>query len=467
MNAEEATSVLEAIAEQLREWLPTQRWFAGKDRPVLAVRPVQVTTLLVGDPMLLDAVVAVDQGGPVDHYQLLIGCRAELPEQLRHAWIGGWDGGACYDAVHDTQLAGRLLDLIASDAQVGGLRFEQEPHADVKAGLRSRPVSAEQSNTSLVFGHDYILKLFRRLSPGPNPDLVLHRALHSVGCEHIAAPVGSVHGELHGEPVTFGMLQEFLAAAADGWAMATASVRDLMAEADLHASEVGGDFAGEAHRLGQAVAAVHSDLDRALGHDSAGPEQIAAAVDAMQHRLTSVRSDVPALAPYEAALRKAFAQARGAAGPILVQHVHGDLHLGQVLRTATNWVVIDFEGEPAAPAAERTALRSPLRDVASMLRSFDYAAHQQLVGQTSQAITHQQSVRALEWSQRNRDAFCDGYAEASRDTIGDPREQAALLRALELDKAVYEVSYEHKNRPEWLAIPLTSIARITAEEEQS
>jgi maltokinase len=364
----------------------------------------------------------------------------------------------CYEASGDAELTGRLLDLIISGEQVGALRFEHEPDVELARDLRARPIMSEQSNTSLVYGNQYILKLFRKLAPGGNPDVVLHRALQEVGCEHIAQPLGSITGELAGEPATIGMLQQFLPDAVDGWAMATTSVRDLMAEPELRADQVGGDFAAEAHRLGQAVATVHADLIRALGQQEADSAEFHRTVDAMQDRLGSVAEMVPELAEHAPALHSAFEKVRDAHTPVSMQFIHGDLHLGQVLRTVHGWMLIDFEGEPAAPAAERAALRSPLRDVAGMLRSFDYAAHQMLVGQPEDAKL---TERALDWARRNRAAFCEGYASAAADSIGDPRAHGELLRAFELDKAVYEVAYEHANRPEWLTVPLSSIARIT------
>ncbi|MBW4716530.1 maltokinase N-terminal cap-like domain-containing protein [Saccharothrix obliqua] len=434
--------LVDKVVAELPERLPAQRWFGGKDRPVTSVRPLR-TTVLGEDPLLVHLVVEVAQPDRRAPYQLLV---TDLAED--------------YDATADPELAGRLLDLVAEGAEVDGLRFAHEPGVELEAGLRGRPITSEQSNTSLVFGSQYILKLFRKLTTGENPDLVLHRALHRVGCEHIAQPLGSITGELDGEPTTVGMLQQFLPDAVDGWAMATTSVRDLMAEGDLHADEVGGDFAGEAQRLGQAVATVHADLERALGTQRADAGDIDRTVRNMVARLDSVVAAVPELRPYVPALREAFDRARDTPGAVAIQHIHGDLHLGQVLRTVQGWLLIDFEGEPGAPIAERTALRSPLRDVAGMLRSFDYAAHQLLVGQPED---HQLAVRALEWSRRNRAAFTEGYAEAAAESVGDPRGRGYLLRAFELDKAVYEVSYEYANRPEWLTVPLSSIARITGE----
>ncbi len=452
MSSAGASEILDAVTGSLAEWLPTQRWFAGKGRAVHEVRPVHAEWLIDDDPGLLHAVVSVTSDGPDDDYQLLLGLRADLPEHLGSALLGQVDQSSCYDATLDFALAARLLDKFTEPTR-GTVEFTLEPDVELETGLNARLVGAEQSNSSLIFGQDYILKLFRRLTPGPNRDLDLHRALRRVRSEHIAEPLGSINGILADQPTVFGLLQRFMPDAAEGWAMATASVRDLMAEADLHAEEVGGDFAGEAHRLGNAVAAVHADLGNALGVRTASADLLTSITDRMRRKLDATARTVPDLRPYLPALRAAFDEAHADQTPVTIQHIHGDLHLGQTLRTTATWLLIDFEGEPAASPEERVLPAPPLRDVAGMLRSFDYAAHQLLLGQPAD---RQLEFRAAEWTRRNRDAFCAGYAE-----IGpDPRESAALLRAFELDKAVYEVAYEHDNRPDWLPIPLAAIETL-------
>jgi maltokinase len=174
----------------------------------------------------------------------------------------------------------------------------------------------------------------------------------------------------------------------------------------------------------------------------------------MHERLDAAVSVVGALAPFADDIHAAYEAVATLPAAVPVQRIHGDFHLGQALRTDAGWVIIDFEGEPARTLGERTALMSPLRDVAGMLRSFDYAARHLLAEQT--AAPHLE-YRAAEWAERNRDAFCDGYASAHGR---DPREDAVLLRAFELDKAVYEVVYEARNRPTWLPIPLGSVERL-------
>ena len=447
----------------LPEWLPQQRWFGAKGRAIDGISIVTDRVLVEGDPTMRHLLVAVDYADreaaeAVETYQLLIGSRDEVPQRLEHAVIGVEDGQLLYDAAHDPELTHVLLQMIASGEEENGLRCRHLPGAELETDLTSIVMGAEQSNTSIVFGEQYILKLFRKVAPGLNPDLEITRALTEGGATAVVPPLGWLETDLEGpngvQSTTLGMLQPFLRGASDGWALAVTSVRDLYAEADLHADEVGGDFAGESERLGAVTAEVHELLAQVLPARQADGAENAATAKQMHERLDAAVAVVRELAPYADELRAAYDALANLSAGVRVQRIHGDFHLGQTLRVEAGWKIIDFEGEPARPLAERTALMSPLRDVAGMLRSFDYAARHLLAEQpSSQGLAY----RATEWAERNRDAFCDGYARACGR---DPREDAVLLRAMELDKAVYEVVYEARNRPTWLPLPLGSIERL-------
>ncbi len=434
-------------------WLPRQRWFGGKGRNITSVTETSSVLLRDADPEVRHVVVRVayDDGGTED-YQLVLGRSETVDHRLEHAVIGVDQGTVLYDAVHDPVATTLLLEHLAAGSEMEGLSFVNAD--DLDASLPGRVMTAEQSNTSIVYGDELILKLFRRLQPGSNPDIEVTKALSDAGSPSVARPMAWFDGTVDGETTTLGLLQPFLRNSSEGWAMATASVRDLFAEADLHADEVGGDFAGESERLGFTTGEVHQLMSRSLPFASAGPEESSATAGQMNERLDAALAAVPELAPYATGLRHAYDAIAQRHEPVHVQRIHGDYHLGQVLRTQDGWVLLDFEGEPARPLSERRALMSPLRDVAGMLRSFDYAARHLLAERADQRHL---AYRAQEWAERNREAFCNGYARA----VGsDPRDEAALLRAFELDKAVYEVVYEARNRPTWLQVPLGSIALL-------
>ncbi|MGM1059623.1 maltokinase N-terminal cap-like domain-containing protein [Saccharothrix sp. Mg75] len=413
---------LDALADAFATWLPRQRWYAGGGRSPELVHVERVTTLLEGDPGLLHVLLTADG----ERYQVLLGVRGALPAALDDAAVLDTPSGAFYAATHDGELLSRLLANCTGDED--GPVFEAEPGARVDLDLPARVLTGEQSNTSLVLGERYVLKLFRRVQPGAHPDVEAHRALHSVGAPHVARMLGSITLRVDGSHAALGILQEFLPGARDGWDLATAD-RDA--------------FTPEAARLGRAVAAVHGALARAFGPRTTVVETLDDTADRLHRRFDALAGGVPELAPHEDAVRAAYDRLRTLRGPFPLQRVHGDLHLGQVLRSGGRWTVIDFEGEPGRPAAERRAPRHALQDVAAMLRSFDYAAHHG--GAADPA-----------WAARARAAFCDGYAEV----LDDPRSRPELLHALELDKAVYEVAYERAHRPDWTSIPLGAVTRI-------
>ncbi|MCQ9178229.1 phosphotransferase [Streptomyces sp. IBSBF 2953] len=456
LSGKTVPGLLGSLDPLLREWLPRQRWFAGKGRPITGFSLVAATELLPADSRLglYHLLVRARQGpGPGDCYQLLLGAREALPPRLAPALIGHvtqgpLTGRTVFDALYDARPAEVLLEALRTRARVGALRCERDPGQEIRSGLVPRRLTGEQSNSSVVFGDTFILKLLRRVVPGVNPDLELPLALAREGCPRVPAPTAWLQADLgesqgddgqgEDESYVLGVLQPYLQGAADGWELA---LRELAK---------GEDFVAEARALGRATAEVHGALARALPTATLGHSQIGPMVDGMTERLDAAAQAVPSLRPYAPALRTAFTALADLAAEgrtWTAQRVHGDLHLGQCLRTsAGEWTLIDFEGEPARPLAERRMPQPAVRDVAGMLRSFDYAAHSADPPDPG-------------WAHACRAAYCSGYAEAAG---ADPRTDPVLLRAYETDKAVYEVVYEARHRPDWLPVPLSAIHRLAA-----
>ena len=462
------------------------RWFGGKGRAFQIGgrrRVGEVPAALEGAPPVVVDLVQVDYldaPGGSEVYQVPMVFYTDSENRLEHAFIGWWEEPAygwvhAYDALHDRAAMDawlRAFDRAAGETggnlhDPSGLRFHRLPGHDLDLTVHSTLFSGEQSNSSVAFGEDSLMKVFRKITPGVNPDISVHEVLTRVGSEHVASLYGWLDwvdwqgdrgAEGSGTTVQLAMLQQFLRTASDGWDLALSSARNLFAEADLHAHEAGGDFAAEAARLGEALREVHDVLAEHFPTETRDRAASGELADAMDGRLDAALLVVPELAEHTGALRVAYERLRGL-DSVAVQQIHGDLHLGQTLRTSLGWKIVDFEGEPAKPLAERLLPDSPWRDVAGMLRSFDYVPH---VVERSFAEDHpdgaeQRAYRAAEWAHRNRNYFLEAYAGGALTT-----EQRILLDAYVADKAVYETVYETRNRPTWVAIPLEAVARIGA-----
>jgi len=460
-----ATSLPTTFLELLNPWMARQRWYAGKGR-VPALR--RIGGMRLADPGLANPAAAVDievhlildeSGQPPTTYQ--------VPLTYRSSPLAGADGALVarvgtsyiYDAPYDPAFAAALLALMLDEEHAGTARGHRLAAPDPGRLVTSRVLTGEQSNTSIILdlvdagggaSKPLICKLFRVLHHGENPDVVVQSTLAAAGSTLVPGPVGYVSGRWPDPAAPGGVAeghlaftQEFLPGVEDAWRVALAAVT------------AGADFADRAGSLGEATAQVHATLAQTMGTREATDDDIAALTASMRARHAAALAEVPALAAHESLVQASIEAVSSASWPAL-QRIHGDFHLGQVLHApGRGWVLVDFEGEPLRPLVERTQPDLALRDVAGMLRSFDYVAgswEQAHPGPPGSGMIDPQA-----WADRARTAFLDGYtAGAGRD----PRDDAVLLNALELDKALYEVVYEARNRPTWLGIPTTAVARI-------
>ncbi len=427
---------MDALAQLVGGWMARQRWYAGKGG-VPRLRTVGDIALESPDPgARVHILLLADDADPRRAvYQVPVVERRGVPEGSESHLIGANGDRAVFDGPYDPAFAAALLDAIRGNA-----------HPDGSERITGSGVlSGEQSNTSIVVSThsagEVMVKVFRVVQHGKNPDAELQGALSATGATFVPRFVGALDAEWRdaGEALGAGQLaiaQEFLGGAEDGWLTARRAV------------DAGEDFSREAFELGRATAALHATLADRLPTERPEPAAIAAMTALWTARLEAAVHDAPSLSEHRDAIQIAYAEAATADWPRL-QRIHGDLHLGQILHAtaggAERWVFIDFEGEPLRTIEERTRPEPPLRDLAGMLRSFDYAAA---------SSTHPD---ADAWARRAGDAYLAGYEDADGG-IGDH----ALLTAFELDKAVYEASYEARNRPSWLPIPLRAIERLSS-----
>jgi len=449
---------IEGLESLLPAWLTGQRWFSATESAPKSVRVIEHEILRDAWPKLLWTLVEVD-GDAI--YQVPVGLReadrlGEVAHGNKHAVIGSVKVNdvelAAYDALIDPVLGRVLFDLITDGSQ---------------SARSVRPIGAEQSNTSLVFDNRLIVKVFRRLYEGANPDLEVTAALTDSGFQHVA-PVTATWQRGNWD---LAVCVPYLWDGSDGWKLALTSVRDYLGVESTGSSssagapgkrievrspkEAGGDFGDEARRLGEVTAGLHVALAQQFGTQ---PFEVGGLIASLESALPTLElAQQPRLRKIVDDLRDVDPQSTGRA-----TRIHGDYHLGQTLRSVSGWFIFDFEGEPARPLTERVMASSPVKDVTGMFRSFDYAAAAGLFERVEEEQADLQS-RSYAWGTRNRDAFWNGYV--SVNGIGEllPPEgsaRTALLTAFELEKAIYELDYERAYRPAWMPIPQAALIRL-------
>jgi maltose alpha-D-glucosyltransferase/alpha-amylase len=461
-------AVREVLGAQLPDWLRARRWFGGQSRQLTAVDFVGWLALPEGAALAM--IAATDADGSTTRHPLLL---AADPD------------GAVVDGLGRPTLRAYLLErLLAGDTLHGhdlrcfGVTLVTGEEIDAAT---SRVVGVEQSNTSVIYGDRAIMKVYRRLVAGPNPEVELGRYLTGAGFPGVPRLLATA--QLVG-PDGFAadllVLQDFVPNDGDGWAWAVAAARRALAAADspdgLAAWLVQEEATlARAASLGETTAQLHAALAAATDGElrplpATAADRAAWAV-ALRREAEETLVALDRSGHTDPALRAAVT----AAGEIPLAdvaeagrrtRVHGDYHLGQVLRSADGWIILDFEGEPARSLDERRQRQSPLVDVAGMTRSWDYAAQS---AATDLGDAEHVAALASRWGAAVREAFLAAYwSAAGRAAVPflppDEADRATLLRAFEAQKALYEVRYELNNRPAWLHIPAGAVVRLTNDE---
>jgi maltokinase len=475
----------------IQSWLTRARWFGGRRRQVDRMGLDDLALLRSGTPTVLFTLWRVEYAdGDPEVYSLLLGVRpaedapAELASDQLIDRVGtGPSAIVVYDALADPEAAIQLWRMLAAEGEIptsaGHLASRRFVAIDPETTERARLLDVEQSNSAVVRGHLDFLKWNRRIEPGPSVELEMAEALAARGFPHVPALLGHIsYRRGAGAPALQALLHAYLQNGTEGWRLALTSLRDLYASAEegearsalerrVLVDDQGGSFQGEAARLGAVTADLHlaladPGLEGVLAPVAVEPEELAGWANAMTAQLDRLLgSGEPALEPL--AERRGVIVARFDALRALREggmaiRVHGDYHLGQVMRTDEGWKILDFEGEPAGEVEERRRRSSPLRDVAGMLRSFDYAAAAALAERTrpGDPLWHHLVAAGQTWALANRDAFWAAYLQRLDGRGLLPTGGGALVvrRAFEVSKAVYEVGYELGHRPEWVDIPL-------------
>jgi maltokinase len=449
----------------LREWIAVQRWYASKSRSIAGIEIVEDVILREEPLLLLTLAQTRFATGTHELYQLLLTLEPASSIEdgdLAAAQIATVDGCAVLDALADPEQATELLRRIRAGDEIetadGSFSFHcADPSVEVSEEAPVRLMGVEQSNSSLVFDDRLVLKVFRKLEPGVNPELEVLRFLTSHEFPNIAPLRGWYEYEGHALSATLGVAQDFLPDAIGGWELA---LQEIPTEPERFLERLG--------TLGEVTAEMHNALASDAGDPAFSPEEpsteamslLTATVDEDIERIFVRLPDDQHVAPIagrgqDVRERLAARSQIGVGGRVI--RTHGDYHLGQTLCTPQRWVIIDFEGEPARPLPERRQKRSALRDVASMLRSFAYVS-------SAVEILHGGSAPP-DFEQHARERFLARYFATIDPTLLPPGEAAIsnLLSIYELEKAIYELQYELNHRPDWVPIPVAGIVRLLEE----
>ena len=524
----------EALERTLPEYLPHCRWFRAKARTIKSTSLTEALPVGEGEGNAHLVLLNVEySNGDPERYLLPVALASgDRSREVQSRWPdrviaqvdgssgNGAEAGVIYDAAVDPQFATALLEMITHRRRHHGARGELLAHSTRAlselrgdAALEPRAIKAEQSNTSIAYGDRFILKLFRRVDSGLNPDLEVTRFLSAhAPFSHVPPLAGWLEYRAgRGEPDDVALLQGFVPNEGDAWQFSarelshyleTAATKsaplqslptnalDLLSreEPDPMAVEMMGVYLDAARLLGQRVAELHLALASSEDDPDFAPEPYSpfyrrSSYQSMRNLLTQamrllgnrrayIPKDVMELA--QATMNRqreivsrfdAFLTCRSS---IVRMRCHGDLHLGQVLYTGKDFVVIDFEGEPARALSERRRKRSALHDVAGMLRSFHYAALTATVQQLEAGTLGEVNFETIEpwvnfWQAWASWSFLRGYLQTAGKAPFVPQDSAELrtmLGAFTMEKAVYELGYELNNRPEWLFVPLRGIASL-------
>lgn len=522
---EPARPVLEGAA--LPAFLCRQRWFAGKGRRISGTRIIDGGPLL---PPLTPFVALVDityEDGGTDRYALPLtvstgeaaAALVEARPAAAVAWLDRPGGRLLVDALADDNACRGLLAAVQAGREfrlqhgsVVSLRDAPPPGDEALASLTVRRTGAEQSNSSVIVGSRAVLKVYRRLEPGPHPELELGRYLRSAGFDDVPAVLGSMEYRRDGESFALAVLHALVPDAVDGWEHARSETADYYARvAGRPASEavalcpqgrllevartplaapvlrLVGDYLSAARTLGEQTAALHHTLARGVGAalepEPLTGDDVARVAEAARERarrafaeLAARRASLPAHAGSRAdaliGRQPALLDSLDRVADLSIQatrtRCHQDYHLGQLLWTGARYALLDFEGEPARPLAERRAKRSPLTDVAGMLRSYSYAAWSGFFTWARATGGDQDAHEpwAVLWEMAVGSTFLSAYLAGTHDDSFIPADDEAferLLALLVLDKAVYELEYELNHRPDWLLVPVEGLIRLAAD----